>query len=175
MAKDDSSKNVVVRPVKKTAISANGKPVTLTTKQFVGLKHYAETLDIDASAKAAGYRDKTVFLDSEIVLAEIEKINTAWLYENRMTARFTAGEHMRMMQKFEDHYDKVAGKNKGQMAGVLAKMSDTALKASGKIGSGNGDGTSTNVMVQLNIGGSGEDAPVKNIDGVSIEVVADGQ
>ena len=147
-----SKSKVPVTKVRKKAKNAKGDIVPLTGKELEFLKVYAETLDKTKAAKAAGYPDSYEAMQSDKICSEMERINDAWFYENRMNAKFASGEHQRLMEKFEGQYDKTGGKTKAQFAGVLAKMSESSLKATGKIGGNSEGGEGTRVFVQLNIG-----------------------
>jgi hypothetical protein len=139
--------------VRDTVPDLRGGKRLLTGKQKKFLVALSETGDGDEAAKIAGYKNLSEALESEFVAAEAERIQVAWGFEVRMNARFTSGEHMRLMDKFETEYDGLKKDDKPKMAAVLAKMSDTSLKASGKMSAQGGDGGST-VNVQINIGGN---------------------
>ena len=152
--------------VKNSVVNARGKTVLFTPKQKKFLEVLAEGGDDVAAAKAAGYKNLSEAMESDIVAAEMVRIQAAWSYEVRMNARFASGEHMRLMEKFENQYDESNKDDKPKMAGVLAKMSDTSLKASGKMNPMNGSGASM-VNVQINIGSKKQEIV---IDGESSEV-----
>lgn len=151
--------------VKDSVSDLRGGRRILTPKQKTFLVALAEGGDEQEAAKVAGYKSVHEALESEYVLAEVERIQKAWAYEVRMNAKFASGEHMRLMEKFEDDYNIAKKDDKPKMASVLAKMSDTTLRASGKMGGGEGVGGAT-VNVQINIGGS---VPVSQESDIIIE------
>lgn len=150
---------IATYPIKETVPDLRGGKKKLTAKQLHYLRCYAETLDEGQAAKDSGYRGAFEAMESEIICREMERIQEAWFHENRMNAKYCSGEHMRLMEKFETQYDKLDEEDKPKMASVLAKMSDTALKATGKM---NNDqtGAGTTVLIQMNIGGVPQDVTV---------------
>jgi len=137
--------------VKDEVPTLRGGKKLLTPKQKSFLVSLSENGDANLAAAEAGYKSASEAFESEIVVAEAERIQNAWSYEVRMNARFASGEHMRLMDKFETEYDGLKVAEKPKMAAVLAKMSDTSLKASGKMNPWAGEGGAS-VQVQINIG-----------------------
>lgn len=140
-------------------IGHNNRPIILTKKQKRFLHLAAQSGDEQAAAKEAGYKSVSEALESEYVSLELAKIQRAWAYEVRMDAKFASGEHMRLMEKFEKDYDSLTSEDRSKMAAVLAKMSDTSLKASGKM-SDLSAGNSERVMVQINVGSEPQEKDV---------------
>lgn len=163
-----SENEIELRPVKDRVPDLRGGKKLLTTKQMKFLRVFGEALDKDDAARAAGYNDASTAMESEVIVAEMEKIQEAWFHENRMNSKFASGEHMRLMEKFEKEYDSTGAKLRPQVASVLAKMSETSLKASGKMDQ-NADQARTQVLVQLNIGGDKAEADVSQ-GGITIKI-----
>lgn len=155
--------------VKDEVSNLRGGRVLLTPKQKNFLVALSESGDGQAAAKEAGFKSLSEALESQFVAAEAVRIQDAWGYELRMNSRYTAGEHMRLMEKFEGEYASLKLADKPKMAAVLAKMSDTSLKASGKMNPWANDASSS-VQVQINIGV----VPAPNTqDSTIIEIKAD--
>lgn len=155
--------------VKDAVSNLRGDRVLLTPKQKQFLVALSESGDGGAAAKDAGYRNLSEALESPFVRAEAIRIQDAWGYELRMNSRYTAGEHMRLMEKFEAKYDSIKESEKPKMAAVLAKMSDTSLKASGKMNPWAQE-VGASVKVEIHIGAT----PAESMDnGSVIEIRAD--
>jgi len=156
-----------VREVKDSIPDLRGGKRLLTKKEFVFLEEYGKNLDKTEAAKIAGYKSANDPMQSPSICAEMEKIQSAWMYEHRMNAKYAGGEHMRLMQKFEDKYDEkgVDSDTQAKFAGVLAKMSEASLKATGRIGANDKPGGGGNVLVQINIPGGENKKPEVVVNG----------
>jgi hypothetical protein len=113
------------------------------------LEVYAETLDYKKALRTAEMRAKDV-TNSAYLLNEIKLINQAASLKHRNKSAL--GTHHRLMQKFEKQFDAEYGKNKTPYASVLAKMSDTALKAAGEFTDHQENTGFAGIQVTINIG-----------------------
>lgn len=140
------------------------------TAQHTFLSAYAETLDMQAALKASGLRafqvNKNPYLQ-----AELERLHECAMFAHR--AKSTVGNHQRLMAKFEQAYDRTGdARIKQGYAGVLARMSDSAMKAAGEFSEDDGTGTFVGVQVVLNFGGRPEDVKPSGI--IDVDAVGDG-
>lgn len=117
------------------------------------LREYASSLDEDVAFAQLGLdsRRKSEILASPYVKAEMSRIQDTWRYRSRLTQDVAAGEHMRLMEKFEGDYDNLKVSDRPKMAGVLAKMSEGSMKATGLIGSERDQAMPT-VIIRMNMG-----------------------
>lgn len=145
-------KNLPVTEIREIVPDMRGGIKHLTKKEMDFLQHYASELNKAAAAKAAGYNSSWDPMQSEAIVAEMERIEKAFFYGMRMNANFAGGEHMRLMEKFERKYDAMDHENQAKMASVLAKMSETTLKATGKIGGDGKGGQAVQVVINMDMG-----------------------
>lgn len=148
--------NVPVRRVrdKVPSLKKDGEVYVFNRQAIMFFEHYTQTMDVEKSLEAAGVegRRRSEFLDNPYIVGELDRIQQAWSLQHRMTVGFASGEHLRLMQKFENEFDRESGKVKSSYAGHLAKMSEAAMKAVGLIGSDNSP-TVPNVSIHLSLGG----------------------
>lgn len=158
--------NVPVRRVQETvpSLTKKGEVYVFNGPTIKFFEAYTQSMDVEAAALAAGIdtRHRNEFLSNPYVIAEIDKIQRAWSLSHRMTVGFAAGEHMRLMEKFEGQFDKEKGKVKSSYAGTLAKMSEAVMKGVGLIGADNAP-TVPNVSIELNLGGKVEVINLKDV------------
>lgn len=153
----DLSLPVSLRKVRLKVAKYGGlKPAASHTFRPAHLKFlelYTETLDFAESCKQAGVRPASV-RKSEYLMREIDLINEAAMYRHR--TKSAMGTHQRLMQKFEDTFDRGDGKLKGAMASTLARMSEANLRMAGEFSETRDSGGISGVQVVINIGGAEE-------------------
>lgn len=118
-------------------LKGNGEKI-FTSRELKFLRAYSHTCDEISALEEAGIQRNRLseIIDEPHVAAEMKKIQEVWRYQSRLTAGYSAGNHMRLMQKIEDEYDTaVSVANKAKFAPTLARMSDSAMKATNLIGS----------------------------------------
>jgi hypothetical protein len=142
------------------------KPHIYTAKEIKFLDVYCDTLDRVAACKASGLKLEQV-KKNKYLMHELEMLMRVAQKKHRM--RMAGAKHLDLMEKFEDEFDKTKGKdNKAAVgyAGVVARMSEAAMRASGEFKE---ETTDKGVNVQVNIKIGGDDEP-KTIDGEIIDV-----
>jgi hypothetical protein len=144
---------------------------TFNAKEMKYLDIYSETLDHKQALKDSGLVFRQ-FRNNLFLQAEVARINELSLY--RFRSRQALMNHHRLLDKFEDHYDKAVEKEDGKSAvgysGTLARMSDSALRAAGHYDKGKDDGVDV-LMPTVNIFIGGEAKEVKaEVQGEVIDV-----
>jgi len=130
----------------------------LTAKQVAFLQAYSGCLDMKQAIREAGYAESNVsdteqrLINNPWIRSEIEEINRRYKLKWKMNADMTAAKHIELMEKMEKAFD--AGDTK--LANSLAKMSETALKATGQLDKDIGSKVSP-VTVKINIGSASND------------------
>lgn len=128
-----------------------------TGKQHQFFDTFSRTLDKELALKEAGLKWNQI-ADNPYVLAEIKQIQEAGMYRHRANA--TVGNHHRLMDKIEDLMDRSGDMRvKQSFAGVLARMSDTALKQAGEMQDDSTHSGVVGVQVNLFLGGRPEETP----------------
>lgn len=121
------------------------------------LKEYQKDLDFDRAMKDAGFKRTSKQSLTNIntkrgqaILAEMEKIQRAWMKAMDLNPVMAAAKHIELMGKIEKDYDLTPtdSKNKPGMASALLKGSDTSLKATNHFAS---ERAHTGVTVEINI------------------------
>lgn len=108
----------------------DGEPHFFTKKQLTFLQSYAESLDIEKALSESGMRLQDV-KKSDYLTNEIQYIEKAACLTHRNSA--AKGNHLRLMQKFEDDYDGVKKQSdKNSLANTLARMSEANLRVAGE-------------------------------------------
>lgn len=157
---------------RKSNIPAKNVPETVPSQKCDGefhsfskaemefLQAYSSCYDVDQAFTEARIerRRRSEILDDPYVKAEMVNIQQVWKYHGRMSAGFAAGNHMRLMGKFENEYNKSGRSDKAKFAGTLAKMSEATLKSTGMIGNQHKDDIPT---VIINVDGSDNTANVQ--------------
>lgn len=143
-------------PTSVPSLKKEGEVKVFTKPQLDFLRAYSQTCDEEVAFVEARIdrRYRNDMLEEPHVQKEMQKIQQVWRFQARLTAGFSAGNHMRLMEKFEDEYDSSDKKEeKARFAGTLAKMSEGTMKATGLIGT-----TQTNELptVIINMNGSGD-------------------
>lgn len=120
------------------------------------LRAYAGSLDEDQAFNEARidtrYREE--ILRDPHVMEEMAIIQQTYRFQSRLTTGYVGGKHMELMDKGEKEFDGTDSKeHKARFLGVLAKMSDTAMKATGLIGPQAGEQLPM-VIMNLNTGGA---------------------
>jgi hypothetical protein len=147
----------------KLKIKTDYNPVgyAINAAQHAFLGHYAETLDKHAALKVSGLKWHQVS-KNPYMMAELERLQECAMFAHR--AKSTVGNHHRLMDKFERAYDKAGdARIKQGYAGVIARMSDSAMKAAGEFGDDDGGGAFVGVQVVLNFGGRPESVPAQTV------------
>lgn len=144
---------VKIVPEQVQSLRNNGDSYLFKKAELDFLKEYSTCLDEDLALSRVNvaHQRKSEILENLYVQNEMHKIQRAWRYRSRMTQEHAAGEHMRLSEKFENDYDELELNNKSKMAGVLAKMSEATMKATGLIGTER-DQSMPTVIVQMNMG-----------------------
>lgn len=152
-----------VVPESVPSLRDEGELYVFKKRELDFLQHYAVSLDEDMSFNQLGleHQRKADILNNPYVQQEMVRIQKAWCYRGRLSQDFAAGEHMRLMQKFEDDYDLQKVSDKPKMAGVLAKMSEGSMKATGLIGTERDQAMPT-VIVNMDMGGGNVDVTINN-------------
>lgn len=146
--------------------SGSGEDYVFKKHELSFLREYSVSLDEKKALTAASVdsRRHSEIVSNPHVIEEMLRIQKAWRYRGRVTQEFAGGEHMRLMEKFENDYDKVSLKERSKMAGVLAKMSETTMKATKLIGSDEGQQMPT-VILNMNMGDAEQvSVDVKGVD-----------
>jgi hypothetical protein len=122
--------------------------------QFAFLEEYAKDLDERRAAKALGLSLATVtgWLGNTKFRAEMDVIHDIWMTNVRATAEHAQARHIKLLNKMEKDYDAFEDGTKAKMAGSLAKMSDTYLKATGAF-TKDGGGPEGQVVINIDLGG----------------------
>lgn len=146
-----------------SSLKNDGEEYIFKKRELDFLKEYATHLDEDMAFAQLGleHQRKSDILNNPHVKVEMVRIQKAWRFRSRLTQDFAAGEHMRLMEKFEDNYDQLETGNKPKMAGVLAKMSEANMKATGMIGSER-DQAMPSVIINMDMGTSNVEVTVNN-------------
>lgn len=159
----DAAPNVPAKVVPTSVPSErrDGEVYVFKKQELDFLREYSASLDetIAFTNAQVDIRRRSEMLENIHVKKEMARIQRAWSCRSRMTQEYAGGEHMRLMEKFEENYDSLETGNKPKMAGVLAKMSEATLKATGLIGSDK-EQTMPTVIVQMNMGGAPETVAV---------------
>lgn len=151
----------------KTKIKATVKTENLPEKSEVGnglpdqpywnIKHYTflqiyrETLDENDAAKSAGLdakEFKKALADPKIRQA-MEDAKDDFIQSLRLTPKKGAKKFLEVYQKLEQRFDEGDSK----VAGALANMAATFLKATGQLG-GNDEKVTPKVSININLGGN---------------------
>jgi hypothetical protein len=115
--------------VSRETLAGNKKTYFFNQPQQVFLDAYSETLDFKESCKKAGLKPAAVKKNAYLI-QEINYINQAAMAKHRSKAAL--GNHHRLMEKFENAFDKGDSKVKSAAMGTLAKMSEASMKAAGE-------------------------------------------
>lgn len=153
------SPDVPVRkvPVKATRLrERSGQPHFFTAKQRIFLDTLSRTLDYKQALKDSGLKPHQV-QKSPYLMDEAKIILEASGFIHRKNAAM--GNHLRLMDKFEKDYDTGPKADKPKYAGVLAKMSESCLKAAGEFGEDVEGSGASGVKVVINIGQPSQPAP----------------
>jgi len=133
-----------------------------TLMELRALEEYAQDLDMVRACAAAGYKNahnaSKQLQAKEKIRAEMQRIHEIW--RNKMletTADNAASWHLGMMKQFWNDYQelpKLTEKGQqsaaGQLAGTLARMSDSFLRSTGNFDEqGSGDGQ---VVINIDMG-----------------------
>lgn len=142
-----------VVPASVPSLKKDGEVYVFKAPEIQFLREYSSSLDEDLALAQLpiDQRRKSEILQNPHVREEMAKIQQAWRYRGRLTQEFAGGNHARLMQKFEQNYDQLETGNKPKMAGVLAKMSEATMKATGLIGSERDQALPT-VIINMNMG-----------------------
>lgn len=153
MTQNLSSAPVKMTPETVPSLKGDGKVYVFKKHELDFLREYSVCLDekLALSKVNVAHQRHSEILENPYVQEEMARTQRAWRYRSRMTQEQAAGEHMRLMEKFEENYDKLETGNKPKMAGVLAKMSEATMKATGLIGSERDQAMPT-VIVNMNMG-----------------------
>lgn len=145
----------VSRGVPSSALKIKRRGRSLSPKQLEYLRVYGETYDMDKAAKSSGCSN-AVALSEPRMIAEMEYADKYAMYSTRITS--AAGRHMQLMDKFEVDYEGAEDiKGKSMMAGVLSRMSDSALRAAGEFSKLSTEGTSAaTINIQINMHGEAQ-------------------
>lgn len=150
-----SSPNVPAKvvPASVPSLKKDGDVYVFKRAELDFLREYASCMDEHQALGQTGIdrRRWSEMLENPHVKNEMARIQRAWRYRSRMTQEFAGGEHMRLMDKFEENYDALESKERPKMAGVLAKMSEATMKATGLIGADKDQAMPT-VIVNMNMG-----------------------
>lgn len=126
------------------------KPHYFTEKQKKFMEVYAESLDFQKALKESGLT-KNMVDKNDYLQQEIKLIEEAYLIQHR--TNLAIGHHQRLFKKFERDYDRSENaKFKASMAGVLAKMSEAAMKANGDFADKEQVDTTNGIKVIMNFG-----------------------
>lgn len=144
---------VKIVPDSVPSLQTEGALYVFKKREIDFLREYGNSLDEDVAFGQLGLdsRLKSEILNNAYVQQEMGRIQQAWRYRSRLSQDQAAGEHMRLMQKFEEDYDLQKTADKSKMAGVLAKMSEASMKATGLIGSDREQAMPT-VIIRMNMG-----------------------
>jgi len=122
-------------------------------KQQKFLEVFAETGDTKQAAQLSGYPNHRA-QKNEWMVKEMEHLQKLKRYAARMVAGVASQNHARLMQKFEEDYDKAEDwKERTQYANVLSRMSDSSMRATGEYFQPPEQGAGTNVNVIIDLGG----------------------
>jgi hypothetical protein len=133
-------------------VKPNNSPVEyrFNAGQHRFLEAYAETLDMDVALKAGGLRLHQIN-KNPYIQAEMERLQECAMFKHR--AKATVGNHHRLMNRVEKMMDQSGDMRVKQgFAGVLARMSDTALKAAGEYTENSGGNVQLGPLVIMNFG-----------------------
>ena len=144
------------------------KPHLFSPKHLQFLEIYTDTLDVEMAMKETGMTRYQV-QKSEYLMRELRLINEAAMLKHR--AKSALGRHERLMDKFENLFDRSGdAKVKGSAMSTLARMSEASLRASGEFSEKQEAGGITGVQVVINIG---ESKTVESVEGSVIDVHPD--
>lgn len=146
----------------------------LTKKAVELLREFQKDCDLDRAIQAAGlnprYKEEIMNGNSPLgrrMKRELQKISEDFFEAIHLNTNAAARKHLELMQRFEDDYEKaeIDNRNKGALAGTLARMSDTSLKATGHFQS---EGVNNGVKVEINIDLGDTNQPIE-VDGKIID------
>lgn len=141
---------IITRKVREVIITDNAKPHLFTPRHLSFLQSYTQTLDVDEALKQSGMTRWEVE-KSDYLTAEVQLINECAMYKHR--AATALGRHERLMDKMEQRFDTTHDdKTRASYGSILAKMSETSLKAAGEFGEKRENNGLTGVQVIINIG-----------------------
>lgn len=141
---------IITRKVREVIITDNAKPHLFTPRHLSFLQSYSQTLDVDEALKISGVR-RSEIEKSSYLAAEVQLINECAMYKHR--AASAMGRHERLMDKIEQNFDKTHDdKTRASFGSILAKMSETSLKAAGEFGEKRENNGLTGVQVIINLG-----------------------
>lgn len=147
------------------SLKNEGEQYVMTNNAVRFLESYTQNLDEKKACQDAGieYSNRDSVIGNPHVQREMALIQRAWRYKGRLTAESAAGEHMRLMEKFEDNFDSAEKHgDKAKYAGTLAKMSEASMKATDLIGKENHDAMPS-VVVNIDMGDSSEPKEVNPV------------
>ena len=135
-----------------------------TKKEIEFLDVYAETLDKDAARKASGMTVRQIERNSYLA-KEIRIIQKMVQKKHRL--KTMKMNHLRMMEKFEEDYDKLKdeGDNRSAvgMAGTLARMSETGMKATGDFHQEKDNTSGMQVSININLEHNYDEPPTIDV------------
>lgn len=158
------------------AFAACTEVYLFTPNQIQVLKEFQKDCDLDAALKRAGlsakYKQPLTDPTSKLgqaFLKELNEIQSDFLNSIKLNAQKAAAKHMEVFETIEEDYKSIdtEHKNKPGMAGALARMSDSTLRATGQY---HQEQKNSGVKVEINIDLG--DKPQEAID-VTHEVVDD--
>lgn len=118
-------------------------------KKFLDV--YAESFDFKLALRESGMKAHEV-RKNKWLMNELKELQQLAQASHRM--KVMSGKHIELMEKFDKHYDKLVtnGKHKEavQMAGNLARMTDSGMRASGEFRDVERD-TGINVNITFNM------------------------
>jgi hypothetical protein len=167
---DDSEYTLPAADTTTTEVSVDVKPDPhiYTAKEIKFLDVYCDTLDKATALKEAGLKLEQV-KRNKYLMNELEMLQRIAQKKHRL--RMAAAKHLDLMEKFEDEFDKVKGKDNKAAVGyssTLARMSETTLRASGEFAEKK-TGSGVNLSVNITIGGEQEPLTVEG-EVIDVEV-----
>ncbi len=136
-------------PTSVPSLKKEGEVKIFTKPQLDFLRAYSQCYDEDQAFTEARIekRHRSDILNEPHVKEEMQKIQRVWQFHGRMTAGFAAGNHMRLMSRFESEFDgSESHGDRAKFAGTLAKMSEASLKSTGLIGNQQSDQVPTVII-----------------------------
>lgn len=119
-------------------------------RQVKWLEVFTKTLDYKLASKESELPYPQVE-KSQYMVNEIQLIMESVSYKHRSSAALP--NHHRLMAKIEKDYDAAIVARKPAFASVLAKMSDTSLKAEGEFNDDSNNSGDNNLTIRFNFGG----------------------
>jgi len=147
-----------VEAVRRSDAALESSYYLFDAEHIVFLREFQKDLDINRAANACGIEPRKIHRHlkkkderGKALKRELMRIQDEHVRALHLNTQSAAAEHMRLQRKFESDYDSADDERaKASYAGVLARMSDSNLKATNHyLGEGVDKGIKVNINIDL--------------------------